>query len=84
MKLTHDVYENTWKCGELKLFFPHPPEDKQKTKSASMRSSAGCRYSAGISHYSAHTGTIEQPPLLWRWFWHSVVVVYRYGVVFGL
>ena len=29
------------------------------TSSGSMRSSAGCRYSAGISLYSAHNGTIR-------------------------
>ena len=29
--------------------------------SGSKRSSAGCRYSAGISLHSAHTGTIEGP-----------------------
>ena len=27
----------------------------------SMRSSAGCRYNAGVCLYSAHTGTIEGP-----------------------
>ena len=31
--------------------------------SGSMRTSAGCRYSAAISLYSAHTGTIEGPLL---------------------
>ena len=30
-----------------------------KTNSGSMRSSAGCRYSAVTSLYTAHTGTIE-------------------------
>ena len=27
---THDAYENTCKCGELKLYFSHPPEGKKK------------------------------------------------------
>ena len=31
------------------------------TSSGGLRSSAGCRFSAGISLYSAHTGTIEGP-----------------------
>ena len=37
-----------------------------------MRSSAGCRYSADISLYSAHTGTIEEP-LLYGSFVHSAL-----------
>ena len=24
------MYENTWKCGELELCFPHPPEENKK------------------------------------------------------
>ena len=35
----------------------------ETTSSGSMRSSAGCRYSAGSSLYSAHTGTIGEPRL---------------------
>ena len=35
----------------------------ETASSGSMWSSAGCRYSAGISLYSAHTGTIEAPLL---------------------
>ena len=30
LKSTHDVYENTWKCGELKLYVS--PEDEKKKK----------------------------------------------------
>ena len=26
------MYESTWKYGELELFFPHPPEYKNKHK----------------------------------------------------
>ena len=33
------------------------------TSSGSVRSSAGCRCSAGVYLYSAHTGTIEEPLL---------------------
>ena len=33
IKSTHDAYENTWKCGELKLYFSSSaPEDKKKKK----------------------------------------------------
>ena len=34
---------------------------KGENNSGSVRSSAGCRYSAGTSLYSANTGTIEGP-----------------------
>ena len=34
--MTHEAYENTWKCGELiKLHFPYPPEDEKTKKEKS-------------------------------------------------
>ena len=46
-----------------------------------MRSSAGCCYSAGISLYSAHTGTIQRPlPYRVGVLWVSPVIEFRPGV----